>query len=206
MYTHVCHVYTSLVYTSADVHRNVFALTLSLPDPLPMVSMVTVTPVPSPRPSLRVSWTNPSSDCYTFSSHTITCSPRHGDTPPSNTTSVPGPTSSADVTLGADSAYFCFVNSTIADRAGGEFPTMTSSDKVNGFTYPNREFLTHPPTHTHPLTHSHTHPLTHTHTHPLTHSHTHTLTHSPTQHRRYQGSQDQSVRHQMELFPPPTSL
>ena len=190
MYTHVCHVYTSLVYTSADVHRNVFALTLSLPDPLPMVSMVTVTPVPSPRPSLRVSWTNPSSDCYTFSSHTITCSPRHGDTPPSNTTSVPGPTSSADVTLGADSAYLCFVNSTIADRAGGEFPTMTLSDEVDGFTYPNRELLT----------------PTHTHTHPLTHSHTHTLTHSPTQHRRYQGSQGQSVRHRMELFPPPTSL
>ncbi|CAI7990187.1 Receptor-type tyrosine-protein phosphatase gamma, partial [Geodia barretti] len=105
---------------------------------LPAVSAISVSSLSSSPPTaLVVSWTNTPTECYLFSSHISVCTPTNGGETISSKT-VPGTSSSADVTgLLSDSAYSCLVRSIVSDLVGREFPSMTSSSLVDGFTYPD---------------------------------------------------------------------
>jgi protein tyrosine phosphatase len=121
----------SPVSTETDTNRPVQLFF----EALPAVSAISVSSLSSsPNTTLVVSWTNTPTECYLFSSHISVCTPTNGG----ETEPVPGTSSSADVTgLDSDSAYSCLVRSTVSDLVGREFPTMTSSSSVNGFTYPD---------------------------------------------------------------------
>ena len=110
-------------------------------DDLPAVSSVSATPA-SPK-AISLAWVNPSSDCYQFSSRSVSCNSTDNDDVPLVTpvwiALMEGLYSAKVTGLAVDTAFTCVVLSTVSDAAGGEFPTMSSSITTDSFTYPDCE-------------------------------------------------------------------
>ena len=107
-------------------------------DELPAVSSVSTSPVS--QTDIVLSWVNPSSDCYQFSSHSVSCSSTVTPSSNSSVGDLDGGVTTATVTgLADDTAFTCVVLSTVSDAGGSNFSMMSSSLTVEGFTYPDCE-------------------------------------------------------------------
>ena len=114
------------------------------PDDLPVVTRLEASPLSStPGPgAISLGWTNPPSECYRFSSHSVACDSSDAETPPSmGSAAVEGSASATEVTsLAVDRAYTCQVLSTVSDAEGNNFPETSASQSVDSFTYPDCKY------------------------------------------------------------------